>query len=223
MRKGPTGVGYTFERLIGKKEDNRQEPDYKGIEIKTMKYFSSQIIHLFSINPDGDTSLALKNVINQLGYPDKDYPQYKVLSVSLKANEYTKLAYKRIKIEVNRKKEKIELVAYNTYGKIYKLDTSWSFKTIENVYNQKMKELAIIKACSKKINNEDYFLYTRIDFYKKKSFQKLLELMENGTISITFNISIHKDKENLGKEYNHGTHFAIKEKDIPLLFNSSNK
>ena len=33
-RKGPTGVGFTLETLLGITENNRQAPDYKGIELK---------------------------------------------------------------------------------------------------------------------------------------------------------------------------------------------
>ena len=34
LRKGPTGVGYTFETLLELKENNLALPDIDGIEIK---------------------------------------------------------------------------------------------------------------------------------------------------------------------------------------------
>ena len=34
LRKGTTGICFTFESLIGKSEDRSFEPDFKGIEIK---------------------------------------------------------------------------------------------------------------------------------------------------------------------------------------------
>ena len=43
MRKGPTGVGYTFEELLNKKEDHLPLPDYKGIEIKTNMELGKEI------------------------------------------------------------------------------------------------------------------------------------------------------------------------------------
>ena len=36
MRLGTSGIGYTFEQLIGKGEDNFPIADYNGIEIKTI-------------------------------------------------------------------------------------------------------------------------------------------------------------------------------------------
>ena len=47
MREGATGVGYTFETLLGKQEDYFPIPDYEGIEIKTMRYFSKMEIFYF--------------------------------------------------------------------------------------------------------------------------------------------------------------------------------
>ncbi len=34
LRKGPTGIGYTFETLMGLDENNLALPDIDGIEIK---------------------------------------------------------------------------------------------------------------------------------------------------------------------------------------------
>ena len=40
VRNGPTGVGATFEKLIGKEEESFEIPDYYGIEIKTRRAYS---------------------------------------------------------------------------------------------------------------------------------------------------------------------------------------
>ena len=42
LRNGPTGIGYTFETLLNKKEDCQRQPDYQGIEIKTIRYLSKR-------------------------------------------------------------------------------------------------------------------------------------------------------------------------------------
>ena len=34
LREGDTGIGYTFESLLGIRENNDQKADFKGIEIK---------------------------------------------------------------------------------------------------------------------------------------------------------------------------------------------
>ncbi|MBR2785229.1 MAG: MvaI/BcnI restriction endonuclease family protein [Clostridia bacterium] len=218
MRKGPTGVGYTFEELLNKKEDHLPLPDYKGIEIKTMKCFSKHKIHLFNATPDNKGEDTIKTLVNKLGYPDRTNPEFKVFNVSLNAKEYTKIGYKMIKIAVNHEKEKIELKAYSTYGKNFDLNISWSFKMLEKCLKQKLEKLAIVKVWSKEINNEDYFYYSSISFYKLRDFQTFIKLIEEGIIEVQFKIGIHREEQNLGKTYDRGTDFSIKEENIPLLF-----
>ena len=46
-RNGPTGIGKTFEDLLGKKEDALGLPDYKGIEIKTKRSYSNSLYNTF--------------------------------------------------------------------------------------------------------------------------------------------------------------------------------
>ena len=41
LRKGDTGVGYTFEKTIGKDEENLPIADYGSIEIKTTRKYST--------------------------------------------------------------------------------------------------------------------------------------------------------------------------------------
>ena len=50
-RSGFTGIGKTFEDLIGKNEDTLETPDYHGIEIKTKKSYSKSYTTLFNATP----------------------------------------------------------------------------------------------------------------------------------------------------------------------------
>lgn len=51
LRTGNTGIGYTFENLIDKKEDNLSIPDYNGIEVKTKLGYSKSPLTLFTLTP----------------------------------------------------------------------------------------------------------------------------------------------------------------------------
>ena len=140
------------------------------------------------------------------------------LNVVFSGKEYAVLGYKRIKAVVNWEKKKIELKAYSTYGSDYNLNISWSFKTLKKYYNKKLNYLAVVKACYKKIDGNDYFYYNKIEYYKSKDFKTLLKLIEEGIISIAFKISVYKDQDRLGKIHDRGTDFSIMYKDITLLF-----
>ena len=218
LRNGPTGIGYTFETLLNKKEDNLPIPDYKGIEIKTMRYLSKKKIHLFNCTPNKSEENLIEKIKNKYGYPDKEYPKYKVFNVSLNAKEPVNIGYKKLFLKVNRKKRIIEMICLTAFGFRINLDVNWSFDILKEIIETKIKKMAIVKACYKKINNENYYLYSRIDFFQIKSFDTFIELVENGTISITFKIGIWKDKNKFGQTHDRGTDFSILEENIGRLY-----
>ena len=219
MRKGSTGVGYTFEKLLGKEEDNLPFPDYKGIEIKTVIYYYKRIIHLFNLAPDGDYLFATKIALEKLGHSGKKYQGNKILNATINAKEYSQYGQKWIKLNVNWEKEKIELLAHDMYGEKINLPVSWSFESIKNVLLIKLNKLAIVKAKKKIEDNCDYFLYNYIMFYELKGFEECIKLIEDGTISIRFSLNLYKEETKKGKIHDRGTNFFILEKDIEKLFN----
>lgn len=50
-RNGPTGIGKTFEDLLGKKEDNLPLPDFHQIELKAHDQAENSYITLFTKSP----------------------------------------------------------------------------------------------------------------------------------------------------------------------------
>lgn len=218
-RSGTSGIGYTFECLIGKVEENFPIPDFQGIEIKTSRHNSWGKIHLFHATPDGDYLFPIKDILEKLGYPDKDFPEYKVFNYSINAKEYTNIGFgKKAKILIDKDKEKVYLLAKNKLNQNIDLHTSWSFKMLEERLDLKLKHLAIVKAQSKKENKTEYFKYDKIYFYKLKDFNTLIKLIECGKINITFMIGLHKSGKRFGQTHDRGTAFTIYEKDINLLY-----
>lgn len=71
LRPGDTGIGYTFESLLGIKPNSSEKPDYKGIEIKTSRSIKNRNT-LFSMVPNWETSrlkstTELANVRGKIG------------------------------------------------------------------------------------------------------------------------------------------------------------
>ena len=222
LRRGPTGVGYTFETLLNKPEDNRQLPDFKSIEIKTLKYFSKRKIHLFNATPESFLFSPIKTVLNNLGYPDKDYPQYKVFNISLNAVRETKVGYNYILLKVDKKKRRIYLFSRTIRNEFCKLNLFWTFDYLDSIIRKKMENLAVVWSCYKNENNIDMFHYTKIDFYKYKDIDCFINLIEMGLVEITFKISIFKDKERFGRIHDRGTDFSIYEKDLCMMYDKIN-
>lgn len=75
-RRGPTGIGHTFETYIGLDETNLQIPDIGGrIEIKTARRNSGSLITLFTFN-HSVWRVKQKEVVQKYGYfSEKDQRQ----------------------------------------------------------------------------------------------------------------------------------------------------
>lgn len=71
LRKGSTGIGFTFETLFGVKENNIPIPDIGGrVEIKTIRKDSKSLITLFTFNR-GVWSIKQSELVRKFGYIDK--------------------------------------------------------------------------------------------------------------------------------------------------------
>lgn len=217
LRKGPTGIGYTFEQLLSLPENNLSIPDYNEIEIKTKRFYTKGNITLFSTVPDGDEIFPLKKLCKNFGYPDKEFPQFNILNISIQSNNYTNIGiYKKFKLKINNSEKKIQIEAINNQ----KIDnsTSWSYELLEKTLTRKISYLAIVKAHSKFYESKEFFKYSSIKFYKLKDFDTFIRLLEKGIIRLTIKIGIHKTHDRLGQIKCHGCSFDIHENNIEQLF-----
>ena len=219
-RNDSSGIGYTFEQLLNIEENSFFIADYEEIEIKTHRTNSMEKIHLFRLTPDGDYLFPIKSIIEELGYTDKKNKKFKVFRKRFNSIHFTRINNNTFaKIEVKRKQKKISFIIVRNH-KRYPLYISWSFEELEKRINLKIKNLAIIEAESfiSKINGKEYFLYSKYSLYRIKSFEKFIELIENGMITISFNIGYHKEENKLGMIKDHGTSFSINLNNINNLY-----
>ena len=218
MRDGVTGIGYTFETLINKQEDNLPIADYGDIEIKAMHRFSKRKIHLFNATPDGDFLLPIKRLVDDMGYPDKEFPKVKILNVSVNTKDYTQIGfYKKIKIKVDYENEKIVLLGIK-YEKNIDLAISWSFDMIKERLQNKLQYLAVVEASSKVISGVEYFHYNKISFFKLRDYKLFIKLIEKGIITITFKVGVFRNGMKVGQIHDRGTDFSINYEDMRLLY-----
>jgi hypothetical protein len=91
-RIGPTGIGKTFEDLLGIAENNLALPDLGRLEIKTARKGSNSLITLFTFNR-GVWQIDQKNLIETYGYTDNKGRKAlkKTLTYGLRGDLYLEL------------------------------------------------------------------------------------------------------------------------------------
>ena len=219
IRKGSTGIGATFEKLLGVNENSFEIPDFNGIEIKTKRNYSNSFTSLFNYSPEGKYSYEIEKIKDKYGYPDKIIKNYKVLNKSFYCNTKIRVSNYYFILKVNRNSKKIILNIIDLYGNLLENDIYWDFDEIKEKLNRKLHFLAFVNASRKIVNNDEYFKYYKMDLYELKNFETFITLFEKGIIRITFKMSIFRDGTKIGQLHNHGTSFDIKEEDLSKLFN----
>lgn len=193
MRSGDTGIGYTFETLLGIKENNDQIADFKGIEIKcqALKEGRTQSpckINLFQAGPTWLTKSSAKQRIRALGKqgPNKLYSCYS--QVSTAANNLGLL------LNVMRSESNVDLrkhsdrIAY------------WPFARLEKRLAEKHSRAAFVKAQTRTNGGTLQFSYEELVYCDKPSIERFIDLVDRRNIVFEF---IMSERAN-GQVRNHG-------------------
>ena len=219
VRSGVTGIGATFEYLLGKQEENFELPDFKGIEMKTKRGYSNGNVTLFSAVPDGENFFETKRLKEEYGYPDEVLKNYKVLNTCVSAKEKIKVGINyQFKLEVDRISENVFLCIYDNNDRLLEKKVYWTFETLQEKLRRKMQVLALVSAWPTKRSGIEYYKYYKIEFYVLSSFSNFIKLIEKGIVKINFKIGIFRSGKRLGEMHDHGTGFTIKLSDISELY-----
>ena len=218
-----SGIGSTLENLFGIEQNSLEIPDLINFELKSHDLNSKFSITLFSATPDGDYLFEVERLKNTYGYPDKDMKEFKILNFETSANQLNNLGsnFKQT-IRINRQKEVVKLHILTNNLELIDNEVSWSFKMLKEKFERKLRYLVLIDAQKKYENKTIYFKYENINFYESYSFDKFIELLEQGIIKIIFKIGVYKKGEKRGKIHNRGVVFTIPRRSVELLFKKCN-
>lgn len=219
VRKGSTGIGATFESLLGKVEDSLELPDFYGIEIKARRGYSKSKISLFNAVPTGSSFYEVKRLRDIYGYRDVNDYSLKRLNVSVVANEMVEVGVRYFfKLRVDRKQERLYLCVYDEDKKLVDEATFWDFELLKEKLFRKLQVLAVVKAWPNRIGGVEYFKYYKLNIYLLRGFQTFVDLLEIGKISVIFRIGNYYDEHHYGQVCSHGVGFVIAEEDLVELF-----
>ena len=217
-RKNNTGLGKTFEDYVGVVENNIDEPDLYGYEIKSHRSESASYVTLFTKSPTFPKG-ANSILKDKFGTEYDDKP-LKKLHTSMFANSYNtydnRLSFKLIN---DTEEEKIYIGVFNIDDKqLIDKTVFYSYQDIRNILRQKLKDLFYVSAERRYENDVEYFNFYKAEIYSNASFDKFLEMLDNGFIMYDIRIGSYGSGKNYGKAHDHGSGFRIKEEHIKDLY-----
>jgi len=205
LRKGSTGIGYTFETLFGVQENNIPIPDIGGrVEIKTMRRDSQSLITLFTFNR-GVWHIKQKVLIQKYGYIDEK-GRYALKNTVY----YGRPIPQGIFLDVDENKNTIHLVD----SKNKEILATWDVYIIVGTFMTKLSRLLIIIADRKVEQGEEYFHYNEAYLLTDPSPRNFLKAFKSSLIGIDIRMHLKES----GAVRNRGTAFRIKEKDLMELY-----
>lgn len=219
VNKGFGSIGLTFERELGKSPDSMYFPDYKSIEIKCTSRFSHYPLYLFTVAFDGPEENEILRIANLYGYPDKDFPDKKVIFTKLDCKYFSSINKKyNLILKYDEKEEKLFLCVYDKNRKLLEQRSYIYIETILNHLKLKIQNLALIYASQKKEKTCNFYRFYRIVFYKIKSKEQFLNLLIDGIIKVSLVSRISKSGSDRGRYRNKNLEFGISKDDLLELF-----
>lgn len=218
-RKNNTGIGKTFEDYIGVVENNIDEPDLFGYEIKSHREETASYITLFTKSPNFP-SRANSYLKDRFGVPYDDNPALRKLHTSMFASRFNTfgsgLSFRLVN---DRMRGIVKIGVYDVVSKELIDDSvGYTYDCLEKVLKKKLKDLFYVTAERKFIDEDEYFFFSKAEIYSNPSIDKFLELLDRGLIMFDIRIGSYKSGRNVGKAHDHGSGFRILESNLRLLF-----
>lgn len=218
-RKNNTGIGKTFEDYIGVVENNLDEPDLYGFEIKSHRELASSYVTLFTKAPSFP-SKANTYLKDTYGCRYEDKPDLKKLHASMFATKYS-LVYETFNFKLinDRENEVVLIGVYNPHtNELVDKSVGYTYECLSDILNKKLKNLLYVSAETKIVGDREHFHFNRAELFYTPSIERLLQLIDDGVIMYDIRIGSYSSGANYGKAHDHGSGFRILEKNIHLLF-----
>ncbi len=204
-----TGIGRTIETFLGISMNCDKAPDYKGIEIKSLREKrSSKKSVLFTKAPNWDIS-ALKSgrdIVEEYGYYTEDGKKtYQNTVRCMQPNSQMLL------LNVNHLDELLELQAQQTKVKDVAV---WRLAELHKRLLSKHHETFWVEVENEKSGGREYFRLKQIEHTKNPNVGQFDVLIERGVITV--DLLLCRPSGN-GDTYS----FKIKKTGMPLLFPQS--
>lgn len=179
MREGHTGIGYTFETLLGIKENNEQIADFKGIEIKCKgkkegDRAGAGKINLFQVGPKWIADSTAKERIRVLGKTDLDGLYACHSQITTSPNNLGLL------LHILNTSKKIDLKKRrNVLG-------YWPYQTLEKRLLEKHSRAAFVNAEIRQAKSRTLYSYQEFIYCDRPDIKRFVDLVSNKKIVFEF-------------------------------------
>jgi len=226
-RSHDTGIGKTFEDLLGITENNLQLPDIGGIEVKSSRSITKSMVTLITFEPPKEcrnipwTIDGLAGNFGKTGTDDKGKP---VFHLTVYYGRYTDNR-QQFKLDIRKinGEEMVCVVTKNNFQQISKhlpSDVVVCYpvdEIVERISRKLSGCLLLIEADSRKVGDTEMFRLSSAKLYYNFSIDKFIELLKSGYIALDIRFGRYPD----GKSHNHGTGWRIRRDKIPELYAKS--
>lgn len=208
LRKGTTGIGFTFEKEMGLSETNIPIPDLGGrVEIKTVRRDVNSLVSLFCFNK-GVWKISQRELIETYGY--KDSLNRKALKNTLFLNSGR---WQNLYLEIDEHAHQINLVS----GK--GILATWDIYIMVSKLVSKLDRVLFVIADRRENNGIEEFWYNEAYILRDPSPRKFIDAFRAGKVGI--DLRMHLRPNNSVR--NRGTAFRIAEADLIALYEEVQK
>jgi hypothetical protein len=187
LREGDTGIGYTFESLVGIEENNDRRADYKGIEIKCKQVRGAGghggKINLFQQAPAWENPLTALERLYLIGQPDK-HGRY--------------ACYSQVTTTANNLGLWLNTVATPDQVEILKGDKRfgyWLHSVLAERLREKHSRAVFVKAEVRKLAGRQRFYYKELVYCERPSIQRFNDLIQDRRVVFEFLMSEKEGKQ----------------------------
>ena len=220
-RKHNTGIGKTFEDLIGITENNNFLADYEDVlELKSSRELSNSMVTLFTkapTHPKGVNSILRE----RYGEPDQKAGGLKTLHTTFSALKFNTFFGKwGFKLVVDEEKRRIYILIKDLRtDKIEDIEIYYDFDVIKEIVEKKLDYIAYIKAETKTENGKEFFRFKKAILLSGLTFEKFIRFVKEGLILYDIRIGVYRSGKMKGKTHDHGSGFRVLKNNINKIFN----
>ena len=215
-----TGIGQTFEDLLGIVENNNSLADYKGLlEIKSSRELSESMITLFTKSPTFPKNIN-STLREKYGQSDSKADGMKTLHTTLSSSKFNTFVNKfGFKLSIYEEKNRMLLLIMNlATGKLEDIEVYYDFSILKEIVEKKCKYIAYIKAETKNQDGKEFFSFKNAVLLSGLTFEKFIQCVKEGIILYDIRIGVYRSGKDKGKTHDHGSGFRVLKNNLDRVF-----